>query len=277
MNTQKKKFELYKGPKPRSQPQEQITTNHQENLKVEQDKIEPSLSHPEEQLLQTAINEEYHSQDLIDEHEEHHSDTHIDEHALDDHMNEHEEHHSDTLIDEHHSDVHIDERDEPHTDAHIDELEENGVTHQDKDEGEEIAERSEHEISADELDDNNQTSADVDEEEIVRPESISIPNGHDQLLVESNTSSPIEEIKSPLSPDDLMNKSFMDGDTRRENPFLEKTNDTDTDDEMEIIHHDVLTSNPHSPPSVEEIHPQGLPIANQTSSSSKSLNKTFNR
>ena len=198
---------------------------------------------PEEQLLETGINEAHH----IDENEEHHSD------------------------------VHIDEQEEHHSDNHIDEYEEDGASHQDNDQAEEIAEKSEHEISADELDENNKTSADADEEEMLRPESISIPNGHDQPLVESNTSSPIEEIKSRLSPDDSMSKSFMDDDARRENPFLNKTNDTDTDDEMEIIHHDVLISNPHSPPSVEEIHPQGLPVENHTPSSNKSLNKTFNR
>jgi hypothetical protein len=151
------------------------------------------------------------------------------------------------------------------------EIEQSGSSHNDT--KEQIEEKDETEMSADELDEHNEPSTDIPEDEIKKPESISLTNGHNEPFIESNTSSPIDELKSQLSPDDPMTKGFVDGDSNAENPFIEKTADTDEDD-MEIIHHDLSPSNKYSMPSIEEINPQGLPIENHFHSNKNSNNKS---
>jgi hypothetical protein len=123
----------------------------------------------------------------------------------------------------------------------------------------------EHDMSADELNEND---------EVKRPESVSLTNGHNEPFIESNTASPIDDIKPELSPHDPMTMGFVDGAPNTQNPFIEKTDDIN-DDEMEIIHHDISTSDKHSMPTIEEIDPQGLPIENDVQSI-KSTNKKSN-
>jgi len=126
-------------------------------------------------------------------------------------------------------------------------------------------EKDENDMSADELNEND---------EVKRPESVSLTNGHNEPFIESNTESPIDDIKSQLSPHDPMTMGFVDGTPNTQNPFIEKTDDTN-DDEMEIIHHDISTSDKNSIPTIEDIDPQGLPIENDIHSV-KSTNKKSN-
>jgi hypothetical protein len=154
--------------------------------------------------------------------------------------------------------IHNDEYD------HLTDHEQSASSHYDNHES--MEEKNETEMSADELD---EPPIDIHEDEIKRPETISMTNGHNEPFIESNKSSPIDELKSQLSPHDPMTKGFVEGDSNTENPFIEKTADNE-EDEMEIIHHDLSTSNNHSiPPSIEEINPQGLPIENNLHSNKK--------
>ncbi len=126
-------------------------------------------------------------------------------------------------------------------------------------------EKDENDMSADELNEND---------EVKRPESVSLTNGHNEPFIESNTESPIDDIKPQLSPHDPMTMGFVDGTPNTQNPFIEKTDDTNND-EMEIIHHDISTSDKNSMPIIEDIDPQGLPIENDIHSV-KSTNKKSN-
>ena len=122
----------------------------------------------------------------------------------------------------------------------------------------------------------NDNEEQINEDEIKRPESVSLTNNHDEPFIESNPTSPIDELKSHSDP---MTTSFVDGVPQTQNPFTEKTENND-DEEMEIIHHDISTSNKHPMPAIEEINPQGLPIENNTHSKkplSKKLSNGSNR
>jgi hypothetical protein len=57
-----------------------------------------------------------------------------------------------------------------------------------------------------------------------------------------------------LIPTDPMTTSFVDGAPNTRNPFLDKA------DDVEIIHHNISTSTKNPMPSIEEIHPQSLPM-----------------
>lgn len=146
--------------------------------------------------------------------------------------------------------------------------------HEQNDNEEPTEGKDELEMSADELNENDEIVIENHEEqEVKRPEEVSLSNGHNAPFIESNTASPIDDTKSQLSPHDPMTMGFIEGAPETENPFNEQTDDTH-DDEMEIIHHDITTSNEHPIPD-EEIHPQGLPIENNIHSS-KSTNKKLN-
>jgi hypothetical protein len=120
------------------------------------------------------------------------------------------------------------------------------------------------------IDENNETSMDNPDDEITRPESVSLTIDHNESFVESNSASPIDEIKSQLSPHDPMTTSFIDGDPNTQNPFIENTDDHD---EMEIIHHDIPTSPKYQMPSIEDIDPQGLPIEKDIHSKKSTVKK----
>lgn len=231
---------------------------------------EPEIHIDHEQKLET-LNE--HQEELINEND-HKQDLELeDQHEEKLETSNHEE-----LINEHEQNLELENKDEQQLETQNDEYEQlNDIEQSDSshhDNKEQIEEKNENEMSADELDENNETSINISEDEIKRPESISITNGYNEPFIESNTSSPIEELKSQLSPHDPMTTGFVvDDDPNTENPFIEKTDDTDEDD-IEIIHHDVSTSNKHPMPSIEEIDPQGLPIENHFHSNKISNNKS---
>jgi len=131
-------------------------------------------------------------------------------------------------------------------------------------------ENDEQQLSIDDLNENNETSIDNPDDEITRPESVSLTMDHNESFVESNNASPIDEIKSQLSPHDPMTTSFIDGDPNTQNPFIENTDDHD---EMEIIHHDIPTSPKYQMPSIEDIDPQGLPIEKNIPSKKSTVKK----
>ena len=254
VNTPKKKVDNHKALKPPAKQQQLLSNNPQPNTKVEipeKEKLEPIIDLPEEQ-------HEHHSESHIDEYEQSgisHDDNRGGE---EDELGEKSDH--EISADE------LDDINKTSADADEDEIPRSDL----------ISMANSHdEASADELDDNNKTSANADQDDIPRSDSILMANGHNEALIESNTSSPLEEIKSQSSPHNPMTQGFVDGNPNTENPFLDETNDIDDDDDdMEIIHHDILTSNRHSPPSVEDIHPQNLPVENHLY---KSTSKTSNR
>jgi hypothetical protein len=135
---------------------------------------------------------------------------------------------------------------------------------------EQTQENDEQQLSIDDLNENNETSIDNPDDEITRPESVSLTMDHNESFVESNNASPVDEIKSQLSPHDPMTTSFIDGDPNTQNPFIENTEDHD---EMEIIHHDIPTSPKYQMPSIEDIDPQGLPIEKDIPSKKSTVKK----
>jgi hypothetical protein len=95
---------------------------------------------------------------------------------------------------------------------------------------------------------------------IKRPESISFINETNEAFIESNSTSPIDEINSYLIPTDPMTTSFVDGAPNTRNPFLDKN------DDIEIIHHNISTSTKNPMPSIKEINPQSLPMDDESHS-----------
>ena len=238
-------------------------TDHPQNL--DEEKLETTIEHPEE-----LITENVDSQNLEDENPDEEKLEIIDDHP-EELVSESEQ--KCELEDKGEQQVEIDTNQEPKFEVQSDEYdqltdhEQSASSHYDNHEP--VEEKNETEMSADELDEHNELSTDIHEDEIKRPETISMTNGHNEPFIESNKSSPIEELQPQLSPHDPMTKGFVEGDPNTENPFIEKTVDTE-EDEMEIIHHDLSTSNNHSmPPSVEEINPQGLPIETNLHSNKK--------
>ncbi|CAF1454047.1 unnamed protein product [Adineta steineri] len=109
------------------------------------------------------------------------------------------------------------------------------------------------------------TSSDIIQQtdEISRPESVSFTNDTDEPFVESNTTTPIDETNTHLISTDPMTISFVDGAPNTRNPFL------DQNDDIEIIHHNTLTSTKNPMPSIDEINPQALPIDDEKKSTTK--------
>jgi hypothetical protein len=140
---------------------------------------------------------------------------------------------------------------------------------------EESKENNAHEISADESKENHEPSTNnLEDDKTQRPESVSLENNLNKSFSESNTTSPIDEIKSSIGLTDPMTTSFVDGVPNTENPFSSKTDDDD--DDMEIIHHDTSTSNMHPMPSIDEIDPQGLPVDNKAPPKKPTVKKLSN-
>ncbi len=74
-------------------------------------------------------------------------------------------------------------------------------------------------------------------------------------------------MNSYLISTDPMTISFVDGAPNTRNPFLDKT------DDIEIIHHNILTSTKNPMPSIEEINPQGLPMDDENHSKKARMEK----
>ena len=110
-----------------------------------------------------------------------------------------------------------------------------------------------------ELFQNNNSS----DNQIARPESILFDK---EEFIESTTTSPTDEINAYLVPANPMTTSFVDGAPNTQNPFGDKAND------IEIVHHNISTSTKNLMPSIEEIHPQSLPMEDD-SHSKKSVTK----
>lgn len=90
--------------------------------------------------------------------------------------------------------------------------------------------------------------------QLKRPETILLTTDINEAFVESNTTTPIDEMNSYLVPNNPMTTSFIDGAPNTQNPFIDKT------DDIEIIHHNISTSIKNFMPSINEINPQSLPI-----------------
>ena len=97
------------------------------------------------------------------------------------------------------------------------------------------------------------------ENELQRPGFVSFTNDTQDAFVESNAATPIDEIHPHLTFADPMTISFVDGAPNTRNPFLDKAG---LDNEnIDIVHHAVPNTAAKTPmPSIEEIHPQGLPM-----------------
>ncbi len=237
---------------------ELVTENEHEQYLDSENEFEQKLETEidEEQKLETEIDDEQKLEIQNDEHEQYLNSNNEIEPKLE------------TEIDEEQKlEIHNDEYEQ------WNKIEQSSSFHNDNEE--QTEEKTEPEMSADELDENNETTIDNHEDKIQRPDSVSLTNGHNEPFIESNTASPITEIKSQSSPQDPMTTSFIDGDPNTQNPFIEKIDDI-TDDEMEIIHHDISTSNKHSMPSIEDINPQGLPIENNIHSVKPPVKKSNN-
>jgi hypothetical protein len=108
-----------------------------------------------------------------------------------------------------------------------------------------------------------------------RPDSVSFIVETDESFVQSNAATPIDELASRLLPTDPMTASFVDGTPNTRNPFLDKSSCDDTSD-MHIVQHTTAYSSKHAMPSIDEIHPQGLPMNDEhQSTSTKSNTKKF--
>jgi hypothetical protein len=98
-------------------------------------------------------------------------------------------------------------------------------------------------------------------DQIKRPESVSLSNNTNELFVESNTTTPIDEMNSYFISTDPMTTSFVDGAPNSRNPFVDKS------DDIEIIHHNLSSiSTKNLMSSIEEINPQDLPIDDENHS-----------
>lgn len=94
------------------------------------------------------------------------------------------------------------------------------------------------------------------EDSIKRPDSVSFltSSNSNEPLVESQTTTPLEELNSYLLPTDPMTTSFVEGAPNSRNPFFDKS------DDLEIVHHNLSSSAKTLMPSIDEIHPQNLPM-----------------
>ncbi|CAF2710465.1 unnamed protein product [Rotaria sp. Silwood2] len=138
-------------------------------------------------------------------------------------------------------------------------------------------EQIQHEISPDELNENNQILIDNHDDETQQPELVSLTTDHNEPFVESHTELSVDEIQPESGPDDPMTTSFVDENSSTKNPLIiEKINDNNNDEEMEIIHRDISPTNQHSIPSIDEINPQGLPIENDVRSIKPTIKKLGN-
>ncbi|CAM4891389.1 unnamed protein product [Rotaria socialis] len=141
-------------------------------------------------------------------------------------------------------------------------------------------EENEPEMPPDEFDKNNQTSIDDHEDKIRRPQFVPLTDDLDEPLVESHTESPMVEIQSELVSDDPMTTGFIDGTSNTKNPFISEENDNhnalNNDDEVEIMHHDISSTDKHSIPSTDDINPQGLPVENNVQSIKPTIKRLSN-
>lgn len=105
-----------------------------------------------------------------------------------------------------------------------------------------------------------------------RPDSLDL---HSDNFVESNRTTPIDEIPCQTISVDPMLMSFVDGAPNTKNPFLEST---ENDENIAIVHRKIDSTDCDSLPSVEEIHPQALPMEDEQQmkkmSNKKSIHQT---
>ena len=134
---------------------------------------------------------------------------------------------------------------------------------------EQIKKITEPDISSDELNTNN-------EDQIQQQPLTSLTVDSDELLVESNSPFLINEIKSQTDSNDnsMMTKNFINAISNTQNPFS-RNYDLNKSNEIEIIHHDMLTSNKHTIQSIDQINPQSLPIENEIYSNKKQNNAPY--
>jgi len=106
-------------------------------------------------------------------------------------------------------------------------------------------------------------------EPMKRPDSVALTNNTNEPFIESNTTTPVEELNSYLIPTDPMTTSFVDGAPNTRNPFSDKTED------VEIIHHNLSLSNNKIPmPAIDEINPQGLPMKRNSATTTTTTTTT---
>lgn len=149
---------------------------------------------------------------------------------------------------------------------------------------EQLPESDEREESHEQLTEDNNTLPEIHLDEVDRPESMLLTTDQNEPFVESINGSPMTEIHSKSNSEDPMTSGFIDGTPVTKNPFVNEENDNNinpnNDDDLEIVHHEISSTDEHLAPSAEEINPQGLPIEDSIQSikpTVKRLSNTLNR
>jgi hypothetical protein len=143
--------------------------------------------------------------------------------------------------------------------------------------------------------DKHDTTTSNTEDDVEHTESILLSNSHDESWLEKQSQSSVGEMNLETVPNDSMDDNIGnqqsddrhrlsesvhqdDNDNHDKNATATHPgeNDDDHDNDMEIIHHPISTSNEHSTVTNDDIHPQGLPIDNKISSKISMTRKAIN-